>query len=924
MVTGITFLAILIIVGIIIGVALLVDYFNDKIRAYRLEFENKIQTLTDRLTKLETKIQEILKASGGKPQEIKLFLSKLTSPVSSQTDKVEEESSESAAIETSDEKEQTAIKAESPAYFQRGYSQPSRFEQIISMLTQTVVNYFKTGNTVVKIGVIVLFFGVSFLVKFASDKGFLPIEIRLIAAAIGGIALTQFGWRLRLKKPDYALVTQGGGVGILFITTFAALQLYQLIPAALAFPILVGLAGFTSWMAIVQNSKSLAAFAIVGGFLAPVLASTDQGNHVILFSYYALLNCGIVTIAWFKAWRILNLLGFVFTYVISMAWGILQYQSHHFWTVEPFLVLFFLIYVTVPILFAKRQKPKLRDYVDGTLVFGNTLIAFGLQTQLVQSFEYATAFSALCVSLFYLALGKWLYSKEDNNFRVLVEAFVGLGIVFATIAIPLAFDGQWTAAVWAAEAAGIYWMSVRQGRILGRIFSSVLIFAAGIAFMMSHQRTDFSLPILNSFYFGCLIIAMGSLVASFVGFTYKDKLSENEKGLIPVFFIFGSLWWIIGGYVEIEKHLVAWWSYSNPSAWTLDAFPIKYVKNISMAYVSVGFLACSVIGRRLKWHYLNQLSFVLVGFLGLTLLRITPENIHPFAYGGFLAWPLAFGIYYYILRNNENLSHLYKGLFRWGHASALWLLALVGSWELGWQVDRFVSGGETWKMAANGLVPIAIIATVLFHSDKIKWPLRKFADDYLLEGAGPILIISWMWVFFTNWDSSGDASPLMYLPILNPLETVQAFFMVVFPFWIFKVKKNYSIENHHIGIALGLTYFFWLNGILMRGIHHFAGVPFNFSSLFASPLVQTALSIYWSIIGISLMIFASKRIYRWLWISGASMMGIVVVKLFLIDLSKTGTVERIISFISVGLILLLVGYFSPIPPKKSDERSLKS
>jgi len=53
-----------------------------------------------------------------------------------------------------------------------------------------------------------------------------------------------------------------------------------------------------------------------------------------------------------------------------------------------------------------------------------------------------------------------------------------------------------------------------------------------------------------------------------------------------------------------------------------------------------------------------------------------------------------------------------------------------------------------------------------------------------------------------------------------------------------------------------------------------------------------------------------------LWVIGAGLMGVVVAKLFLIDLSGIGTVERIVSFIGVGLLMLLVGYLSPVPPRE--------
>jgi len=131
---------------------------------------------------------------------------------------------------------------------------------------------------------------------------------------------------------------------------------------------MICLVALTGALAVLQDSKSLAIFGIVGGFMAPVLMSTGSGSHVMLFSYYALLNAGILFIAWFRAWRELNVLGFIFTFVVSAFWGHQYYQPAYFATTEPFLILFS-VYVAISILFAHRQPPKLKGFVDGPLVF---------------------------------------------------------------------------------------------------------------------------------------------------------------------------------------------------------------------------------------------------------------------------------------------------------------------------------------------------------------------------------------------------------------------------------------------------------------------------------------------------------------------------------------------------------------------------
>ncbi|MFM9886190.1 MAG: DUF2339 domain-containing protein, partial [Burkholderiales bacterium] len=125
------------------------------------------------------------------------------------------------------------------------------------------------GNAVVRIGVVVLFFGVAFLLKYAYDRIQVSIEVRLIGVAIGAIIMLIVGWRLRERRRDYALVMQGGAIGILFLAVFGAFRLWSLIDAGPAFAILVILAGLAAVLAILQDALILAVIGTAGGFLAP-------------------------------------------------------------------------------------------------------------------------------------------------------------------------------------------------------------------------------------------------------------------------------------------------------------------------------------------------------------------------------------------------------------------------------------------------------------------------------------------------------------------------------------------------------------------------------------------------------------------------------------------------------------------------------
>jgi uncharacterized membrane protein len=103
--------------------------------------------------------------------------------------------------------------------------------------------------------------------------------------------------------------------------------------------------------------------------------------------------------------------------------------------------------------------------------------------------------------------------------------------------------------------------------------------------------------------------------------------------------------------------------------------------------------------------------------------------------------------------------------------------------------------------------------------------------------------------------------------------------------------------------------------VWLRIAHHFFGVRWDADALFGSFVVQTGYAILWTLLALTLMVLAHRRVQRPLWLVGAGLLGLVVVKLLLIDLSNAGGAERIIAFIVVGVLMLVVGYFAPLPPK---------
>ena len=781
---------------------------------------------------------------------------------------------------------------------------------LIDRITHYVKDFFTSGNVVVKVGVIVLFFGVAFLLKYAAERNVFPIELRLAAVALGGVVMLIIGWRLRRNKPTYALVLQGGAVGVLYLTVFTAARMYTVLPLEFALLVMIALVVFSCALAVIQDSRSLAIFATVGGFLAPVLTSTGGGSHVALFSYYALLNAGILGIAWYKSWRSLNWVGFLFTFVIASLWGYRYYQPQYFNSTEPFLVLFFLFYIAIAILFAHRQPPQLKGLVDGTLVFGTPLVGFTLQYQLVKDFEFGHACSALAMAAVYMLLAKVLWKKQVAGMRLLTEAFLALGVIFATLTIPLALDGRWTAAAWSLEGAGVIWMGIRQHRLIPRAFGLLLQVGAAIAFLSEVGHPHANIAVFNSAYIGSVMISIAALFTGLQYYRHGGALkTSGEKHLNIVLLLWGLCWWFGAGFSEIDAHLAG-----------------KYELNASLLFIAASCLLISVGGRYLRWPAAVIAALILLPAMSLlaAIAWIDQPYKNPFSNYGYISWIGAFVIQYLLMYRSENAWP--KKLMALSHSWTLWLVSFIFAWTIAHAVSHYVQGLHRWDDIFWGLVPALVIFILMFLVDKqhLQWPLKKYPGSYYGNGLFPLAVYLAVWTVVVCFNANNPA-PLPYIPILNPHDITQLFSMLVLYDWINKqrlqtITSVTFINAKHMLISLGVIAFAWLNAVVAHGVHFYGGVYYNLDSMFNSELFQSSISIVWTLTAFALMGTATRIGWRRLWFTGGVLLAAVVVKLFTIDLADSGTIARIVSFLTVGGLMLIIGYLSPVPPRQQAEQ----
>ena len=205
---------------------------------------------------------------------------------------------------------------------------------------------FKFGSQVFTgIGAVAVMLGVGFFLKYAFDNNLITETMRIVLGLAGGLFLAGIGEFTRRKYPLYGQILTGGGVGVLYLSLFAAFAWYHLLSQPSAFFGMIIVTALGVALAIRHDSVALAGFAVFGGFLTPFLLSTGENNPHQLFLYVALLDIGVAAIAFKKLWRMLALGAFFGTVLVYNSWFIDFFSKSQWVIAEVYATLFFGIFL---------------------------------------------------------------------------------------------------------------------------------------------------------------------------------------------------------------------------------------------------------------------------------------------------------------------------------------------------------------------------------------------------------------------------------------------------------------------------------------------------------------------------------------------------------------------------------------------------
>lgn len=403
---------------------------------------------------------------------------------------------------------------------------------------KTDIEKFIGENVINKIGIAITIIGVAIGAKYSIENQLISPLTRIILGYLMGLGLLGFGIKLKKNYHNYSAVLVSGSIAILYFITFAAYSFYDLIPQVFAFALMVVFTAFTVVAAMSYNKQVIAQIGLVGAYAVPFMLSDGSGNVAILFSYIAIINIGILIIAFKKYWKSLYYSSFVLTWLIFTSWYFLNFQTtEHFVLSLTFAAIFFLIFYSIFLAYKLLQKEKFVSN-DILLLLGNSFIFYSLGyailssnaigNQLLGIFTLANAAIHFIVSAVIFRL-----KLADRNLFFLIA---GLVLVFITIAIPVQLDGNWVTLLWVFEAALLFWIGRTKNVPVYEKLSFPLMFLAFFSLTQDYltfydnynpnQPETKIIPLLNVNFLSSLLF-----IGSFVFINYLNNKKEYISSL---------------------------------------------------------------------------------------------------------------------------------------------------------------------------------------------------------------------------------------------------------------------------------------------------------------------------------------------------------------------------------------------------------
>ncbi|MBS1800951.1 MAG: DUF2339 domain-containing protein [Acidobacteria bacterium] len=418
-----------------------------------------------------------------------------------------------------------------------------------------------------RIGIVALLFAATLGLKLAIDNQWIGPVGRILIGLIAGTGVVVWSERFRRKGfSAFSYSLKAVGTGVLYLSLWAAFQLYHLLPSSAA---LVGMILVTAWnayMAWSQDAELLAAYALIGGLATPLLLSTGGDHEVFLFTYLLAIDVATVLLVRVKPWARLLFGAFPATAAYFIGWYWEFYHEPAFAVTTAFVGLFFVVFASASLGGAvPREKEAEKPARRGGLHVRDILLPLAnaafISLALYSVMQDSDRHWFLPWLMLILAATYLLITRLPQG-AVAAAVHLSLAVVFLTIAVPLKASGHWITVAWLVEGVALLWVALRVGA--GRVGRDA-----------PHSNASDVLRWLSA---GSLVLGLGGVIAVpfwFDGGLTAPLLNRNlATALIGVAAFAGAAWMALHARAGGGELKAVWSRFSFAALLAVDALAV--------------------------------------------------------------------------------------------------------------------------------------------------------------------------------------------------------------------------------------------------------------------------------------------------------------------------------------------------------------
>lgn len=514
--------------------------------------------------------------------------------------------------------------SQSIAPFERILSQPAErvIEDNQEQDDRSLVERLLSANTLSKIGIVTFVLGIAFFVKYAIDQNWINEIGRVGIGVLTGAIIIGVAHRLKEKYQLFSSILVGGGIAVLYITVTIAFQEYGLFGQTPAFIMVVCITIFSVILSLLYDRKELAIFSLLGGFAAPMMVSTGEGNYVVLFTYIFILNTGMLVLASRKGWKAICMVAYPLTLLFFTSWLTFNFRDEYEGA-TIFAALFFAQFYLLALLEHAKAGAKITRF-QVLIILSNNLAFYLALIYIFDGIYQIKGIITIILAVINAVILFFVYRKSHFD-RNLIYLLIGVVLTFTSLAIPVQLNGNAITMFWAAETVVLLflWQKSR----INIFFWGFLTICALVSLSYIMDLGDGYVPdgnlytvILNRMFITGLVV-LGAVISNIFllsretkndGVLFLGSIHISSRQIISVLKYAGLLLIYLIPLLELNYQIATRIEVDNP---------VPYFNRLVLATYSIVFVAVlSIVYGKKNYRVKTLFSLLLASLVLYTLI----------------------------------------------------------------------------------------------------------------------------------------------------------------------------------------------------------------------------------------------------------------------------------------------------------------